>query len=60
MTERKTLVANYIQRQKDLAQIKERHQKLAAERDEKRKTLERTDGDLKNLECIGQPVGEVL
>ena len=60
MTDRATLVKNYIQRQKDVAQTKERHEKFIAERDEKRKTLERTDGYLKNLECIGQPVGEVL
>merc|ERR1712087_980938 len=60
MTDRATLVQNYIQRQKDVAQVKERHQKMVTERDEKRKTLERTDGYLKNLECIGQPVGEVL
>ena len=60
MTDRATLVKNYIQRQKDVAQTKERHEKFITERDEKRKTLERTDGYLKNLECIGQPVGEVL
>ena len=60
MTERATLVANYLQRQKDVAQQKERLAKLQQEKEDKKKMLDKTDGYLKSLESIGQPVGEVL
>ncbi len=59
MTDRTTLIANYIQRQKDLATVKERHTRTLNERDDKKKLLERTEVQLKNLECIAHRVGEV-
>lgn len=59
-TDRATLVANYIQRQKDVAAIKERHQKMLNEKDEKRKMVDRTENYLKNIESIGQLIGEVI
>jgi len=60
MTDRQTLINNYIQRQKDVAQIKERYGKLTVQRDEQKKMVDRTENYLKNIESIGQPVGEVL
>lgn len=60
MTDRAKLVQDYIKIQKDLAQQKERLVALQNERDEKKKQLERTENYLKNLECIGNPVGYVL
>ena len=59
MSDRQALIANYIQRQKDLATIKERHAKLTNERTDKIKLFERTEVQLKNLECIAHRIGDV-
>ena len=60
MTDRAKLVQDYIKLQKDLAQQKEKLLQMQNERDEKKKTVERTENYLKNLECIGNYVGYVL
>lgn len=39
--------------------MKERHTRTTNERDDKKKLLERTEVQLKNLECIAHRVGEV-
>lgn len=59
MTDRDTLVKNYLARQTDLASMKERHIRTTNERDDKKSLLERTEVQLKNLECIAHRVGEV-
>ncbi len=59
MTSRDTLIQNYIARQKDLATLKERHTRLTNEKDDKKKLMERTEIQLKNLENIALKVGDV-
>jgi hypothetical protein len=59
MTSRETLIQNYIQRQKDLATLKERHTRLTNEKEDKKKLMERTEIQLKNLENIALKVGDV-
>jgi hypothetical protein len=59
MTSRETLIQNYIARQKDLATLKERHTRLTNEKDDKKKLMERTEIQLKNLENIALKVGDV-
>jgi len=59
MTSRATLIANYIARQKDLAQSKERQTRLTNEKEDKKKQMDRTELQLKNLENIALKVGDV-
>lgn len=33
---------------------------MVVERNDKKKKLDQTENYLKNIECIGQPIGEVL
>lgn len=49
----------YIMRQKELATIQERFNKLQNEMDDKKKLFNRTEQQIKNLECIAHKVGEV-
>ena len=60
MQNREKLVQDYIKVQRDLATQKERLLQMQNDRDEKKKMLERTENYIKNLECIGNPVGYVL
>lgn len=59
MTTREQLVQNYIMRQKELATLQERHQKLTNEKEDKSSLLNRTETQIKNLENIAQKVGDV-
>jgi 26S proteasome regulatory subunit T4 len=59
MTSKALLISNYIARQKDLATLKERHTRLTNEKDDKKKLMERTEIQLKNLENIALKVGDV-
>jgi hypothetical protein len=59
MTSREQLINNYIMRQKELATLKERHTKLNNEKSDKNEVLNRTELQIKNLECIAHKVGEV-
>ncbi len=43
MTSRAKLIENYIARQKDLAQTKERHTRLTNEKEDKKKLMDRTE-----------------
>jgi ribosomal 50S subunit-associated protein YjgA (DUF615 family) len=59
MMNRDKLVQTYIMRQKELATIQERFNKLQNEMDDKKKLFNRTEQQIKNLECIAHKVGEV-
>jgi len=59
MTSRETLIANYIARQKELAASKERHTRFTNEKEDKKKLMDRTEVQLKNLENIALKVGDV-
>ena len=59
MTSRAKLIENYIARQKDFAQTKERHTRLTNEKEDKKKLMDRTEIQLKNLENIALKVGDV-
>ena len=56
---RETLIANFVQRQKDLATVKERHARLTNEREDKKKLLERTEVQIKGLEGTACKIGDV-
>lgn len=59
MSTREQLVGNYIMRQKEMGTLQERHQKLTNEKSDKLKLLNRTETQIKNLECIAHKVGDV-
>lgn len=60
MTDRETLIRTYVQRQKEHSDMQERVKNMKLQIDEKRKTYDKTENYLKNIESIGQLVGEVI
>eukprot|EP00349_Pseudokeronopsis_sp_Brazil_P001793 CAMPEP_0202956486 /NCGR_PEP_ID=MMETSP1396-20130829/989_1 /ASSEMBLY_ACC=CAM_ASM_000872 /TAXON_ID= /ORGANISM="Pseudokeronopsis sp., Strain Brazil" /LENGTH=362 /DNA_ID=CAMNT_0049673515 /DNA_START=1 /DNA_END=1089 /DNA_ORIENTATION=- len=60
MTDRESLIKTYLSRQKDLADQEQRLKNLKIQVEEKRKQFQRTENYIKNLETIGQLIGEVL
>jgi 26S proteasome regulatory subunit T4 len=60
MTDRDALIRTYIQRQKDHSEMQEKVKNMKLQIEEKRKMFDRTENYLKNIESIGQLVGEVI
>ena len=60
MTDREALIRTYVLRQKEHSDMQERTKNMKLQIDEKRKTFDKTENYLKNIESIGQLVGEVI
>jgi len=60
MTDRDALIRTFIQRQKEHSDMQERVKNMKLQIEEKRKTFDKTENYLKNIESIGQLVGEVI
>ena len=60
MTDRENLIRIYVQRQKEHSDMQERVKNMKLQIEEKRKTYDKTENYLKNIESIGQLVGEVI
>ena len=58
--DRQQLIADLQKRKKEYEAAKERAEAIMRERDAKKKKLDQTENYLKNIESIGQPIGEVL
>ena len=53
MTDREALIRTYIARQKDNSEMQEKVKNMKLQIDEKRKTFDKTENYLKNIESIG-------
>jgi len=58
--DRNQLIADLQKRRKEYEDVKARSDALLKDKEAKKKKLDQTDNYLKNIESIGQPIGEVL